>query len=184
MEPPAPKWKEKERGKILKLFCLASLASGKGVGLSGRPAPSTEDLKHSFQFPTKKKKKSSKIGNWPWFPRAEIESSTLNHFLCSVTTHEGISTNPLSCHGFRSWTWAKPAWDIPAPRRGGSAHRLICLAPGPALENFSTPFPSPAFPPGVRHNQGRPSVGRGPAQPLQRALENRGATRKGSGRTG
>lgn len=66
-----------------------------------------------MRFPPKKKK-SSKLGNWPWFPRAEIESSTLNHFLCSVTMHEGISTNPLSCHGFRSWTWVKTAWDIPA----------------------------------------------------------------------
>lgn len=65
--------------------------------------------------------------------------------------HEGISTNPLSCHGFRSWTRAKTAWDIQPC--AGTTRRLICLAPGPALENLSVHFPY-AFPPGVRHNQG------------------------------
>jgi hypothetical protein len=100
---------------------------------------------------------SFRSGNWPWLPRAEIESSTLNHFLCLVTTHGGISTNPFCCHGFRPSTWGKTAWDIPAPN-------LICLALGWALESDNVRFPCLCFLQELRNIQVWPSVERGPAQ--------------------
>lgn len=117
---PPQSGRKKKRNRFWGCFVwlsgsFASLASGKEVGVIwGAPLHSGPETLPSISH---QKKKSSRVGNWPRFPRAEIESSALNHFLCLVTMHEGISTNPLSCHGFRSWTWAKTAWDIPALSR-------------------------------------------------------------------
>ena len=90
-----------------------------------------------FNFP----QTSFRSGSWPRLPRAETESSALKHFLCLVTMCRGISTNPLSCHGFRSSTREKTAWDIPGPHPHPPC--LICLAPRSALESkihFSSLF--------------------------------------------
>ena len=115
-EPSALKWKEKEEEQIPGLFCL--LAGPSAPFTSGREGrgdclepPIRRTSNGPFSFP----QTSFRSGNWPWLPRAETESSTLKHFLCLVTMHGGISTNPLSCHDFRSSTWEKTAWDIPAP---------------------------------------------------------------------
>lgn len=115
-EPSALTWKEKEEEQIPGLFCLARwtlcplhLWEGRSGDYLEPPIRRTSN--GPFSFP----QTSFRSGNWPWLPRAETESSTLKHFLCLVTMHGGISTNPLSCHDFRSSTWEKTAWDIPAP---------------------------------------------------------------------
>ena len=111
-----PKVKEKAEEQILGLFCLARwtlcpLHLEEGRMEDYLEPPIRRSSNSPFSFP----QISFRSGNWPWLPRAETESSALKHFLCLVTMHGGISTNPLSCHGFRSSTWEKTAWDSPGP---------------------------------------------------------------------
>lgn len=68
----------------------------------------------------------------------------------------GISTNPLSCHGFRSSTWEKAVWDIPTP----TPTLFDLLGSWMGLENYDIHLPSPFFLLELRNIQACPGCGK------------------------
>lgn len=73
----------------------------------------------------------------------------------------GISTNPLSCQGFRSRTREKTAWDIPAPTPTVTSFDLFGWGTG--LGEPRRTFPFPLFLSETRTIHACPGCGKRPA---------------------